>query len=207
MNRTERREKERALKKQEERLRKQEERLNKALPRESRLSKAGKVTVATVSFGLALISYYAVARPRVSVEPYLSLNPADPYSVQFTVKNENSIFQVYDLHSVCWPRRMDSGNGFSIISPGPLPKIQHTIPELQPGMSATVDCPPVIGGIGSWSGEVLDAELELGVSYEESWWPFGTRFERNAFAAKRDSQHGVHWVHITPDEEKPLIPK
>ena len=30
--------------------------------------------------------------------------------------------------------------------------------------------------------------------------------ERNAFTAKRDSQRAVHWVHITPAEEKPLFP-
>jgi hypothetical protein len=30
--------------------------------------------------------------------------------------------------------------------------------------------------------------------------------ERNAFTAKRDSQRGVHWVHITPAEEKPFFP-
>lgn len=83
---------------------------------------------------------------------------------------------------------------------------EDRIPVLGPGSSSTVDCPPVLGGLGRWSGEVLDAELEIVVSYDQSWWPFGIITERNAFTAKRDSQRAVHWVHITPAEEKPLFP-
>src|SRR2546429_5813537 len=60
-----------------------------------------------------------------------------------------------------------------------------------------------------WSSDVCSsdlAELEIVVSYDQSWWPFGIITERNAFTAKRDSQRAVHWVHITPAEEKPLFP-
>jgi hypothetical protein len=207
MNRTERRKKERELKKQEERLRKQEKRLSEAMPRESRLKRVAGIILGIITFGFALVGYYAVARPHVSIEPSLPLNPFDPYSTQFTLKNENPISSIYDIHCGCWPRRMESGNGFSVISPGPLSNIQHTILLLNPGSSSTVDCPAVLGGIGAWSGEVLSAELELGVSYKQSWWPFGTVTERNSFMAERDSQHGVHWVHITPAEEGSLFPQ
>jgi hypothetical protein len=211
MNRRERREKERELEKREEKLRKQEERLRQeGAPSQSFLRRLGRAifrrTKWVVGAAITLLTVYALARPHLSVEPSLSLNPADPYTTQFTVKNENSIFETHDIHCVCWPRKMASGNGFSVLSLGPLANVQHTIPTLTPGSSSTVDCPSVIGGVGAWSGEVLDAELEIVVSYKQSWWPLGIT-DRNAFTAKRDSQHGVHWVHITPAEEKPIFPQ
>jgi hypothetical protein len=155
---------------------------------------------------LALSGGYAVARPHISVDPSLSLSSRDPYTTQFTVKNENPIFDAQLVHCVCWPREMESGNGFSVISPVTLPNLQHTIPILNPGSSSTVDCPPIIGGLGEWSGEVMNAELEIVVTYDQTWWPFGSVVKRFAFATRRDAQHGVHWVPITPLEEMPILP-
>jgi hypothetical protein len=212
MDRKERREKERELKKREEKIRTQEEKLRQAgapSPSQNLLKKIGRAifgkTKWLVGAAVTVLTVYAVARPHVSVEPSISLNPVDPYTTQFTVKNENSIFEARDVHCVCWPRKMQTGHNIGVLSLGPLPNVQHTIPILSPGGSSTVDCPPVIGGLGAWTGEVLNAELEIVVSYKQSWWPLEIT-ERNAFSAKRDSQHGVHWVHITPAEEKPLLP-
>lgn len=154
---------------------------------------------------LTVVGGWAAVRPHISVEPYLPLNPVDPYSTQFTVKNENSLFDAHDINCVCWPRKMESGNGFSVLSLGMLPNVHHEIRVLKPGASSTVDCPSVIGGVGSYSGQVLYAELEIVVSYSQSWWP-STRTERFPFVSKRDVQGAVHWVHITPEEEKPILP-
>jgi hypothetical protein len=164
-----------------------------------------RLATAFIGAGLAALAYYGTFRPHVSVEPYLSLNPVDPYKTQFVVKNENSIFDVRNVECVCWPRRMESGNGFSIISPVPLQNIKHTIPILVAGDSSTVDCPPVIGGIGTYSGNVDLAEFELVVTYRQSWWPVET--ERHAFKAVQDVNRAVHWVHTTPAEEKPMLAK
>jgi hypothetical protein len=208
MDRRERRRRKREREKLEKKLKKEASRpapggwfltLRKALT-------GPRVLWTIVAPGLSLLGAYALLHPHVSVEPSISLNPVDPYSTQFTVKNENHVFDVRNIHCVCWPRKMASGNGFSVVSPGPLANVQHTIPTLDPGSSSTVDCPSIIGGVGAWSGEVLDAELEIVVSYKQSWWPLGIT-ERNAFTAKRDSQRGVHWVHITPAEEKPIFPQ
>jgi hypothetical protein len=65
------------------------------------------------------------------------------------------------------------------------------------------DVLPPLGGIGSYAGVVANAELEIDVSYQQSWWPF-SKEERYPFAARRDVQGTVHWVHITPHEEKSL---
>ena len=152
------------------------------------------------------LSAYALFRPHVSVEPYVPLNPVDPYETQFVVRNENSIFEIHNVECVCWPRRMESGNGFSVISPVPLQNVRHTIPSLDPGDSSTVDCPPVIGGIGTYSGQVDFAELEIVVSYKQSWWPRAVA-ARYPFRAMRDVSKAVHWTHITPAEEKSIIQK
>jgi hypothetical protein len=153
--------------------------------------------------GLTLLGGYAIFRPHISVEPQITLNPVDPYTTQFNLKNENAMFSIYNVDAVCWPRNMDSGNGFSVVSLGPLPNVHHEIALLESGASSTVDCPSAIGGLGRWSGAVLNADLELVISYRQSWWPFA-REERYPFAARRDTQGSVHWVHITPREEKPF---
>lgn len=152
---------------------------------------------------LALLGGYSVGHPRVSLEPFVSQNPVDPYSTQFTVKNENSMFDVHSVDCVCWPRTMSSGNGFSVVSPGALKNVHHLIPLLIPGDTTTVDCPSVIAGIGTSSGQVLSAELEIDISYRQSWWP-SDQTERFPFAAVTDTQKAVHWVHITPEQEKPF---
>ncbi len=206
LTRHERRELERELRKREEKLRKEEEKQKRVAPRPIRLKRFGQTLIGVVTFVFAAAGYYSIARPHVSVEPSFSLSPVNPYLTQFLMKNENLIFDVREVRCVCWPRRMESANNFSVLSLGPLQNVQHTIPVLGPGSSSTVDCPPVIGGVGAWSGEVADAELEIVASYKQSWWPWSVT-ERNAFASRRDSQRGVHWVHITPAEEKSLIPR
>lgn len=219
MDRRERRRRARERKRLEEKLQKEGIRLETERQRKAEKTRIGRVIAVVTraftapkvvgSFVVALLTVvggWAAVRPHISVEPYLALNPVDPYSTQFTVKNENSLFDAHDINCVCWPRKMESGNGFSVVSPGMLPNIHHEIRVLKPGASSTVDCPSVIGGVGSFSGQVLYAELELVVSYSQSWWP-STRTERFPFASKRDVQGAVHWVHITPQEEKPLFPE
>jgi hypothetical protein len=212
MDRRERRRRARERKKLEERLTKETSEpstTQKAVIRPRPILNAlGRAKVLGTLFmtGLALLGGYAILRPHVSVEPYISLNPVNPYLAQFTVKNESALFDVTSLDCVCWPRTMSSRNGFSIVSPGPLQNMHQMIPVLKPGLSSTVDCPQVIGGIGSHSGKVDYAELEIVTSYKQSGWPF-TQAERHPFAAMTDSQGAVRWVPITPERERSLIPK
>jgi hypothetical protein len=198
MNRRERRKAQR----KQEKLRKQRQKEFAKLPLAHRLAKATLDKLWALILAVAtLIGAYVVLPPRVSIEPLMALNPVDPYTTQFNLKNENSMFSIYNVNAVCWPRNMESGNGFSVVSPGPLNNVHHEIPFLESGASSTIDCPPVIGGIGRWSGAVVNAELEFVISYRQSWWPF-LQQERHAFASRRDVQGAVHWVHTTPREEK-----
>lgn len=196
MDRRERRRRARERKRLEEKLQKKGIRLETERRRGAEKTRIGRlIGVVTRAFAapkvvgslvvalLTVVGGWAAVRPHISVEPYLPLNPVDPYSTQFTVKNENSLFDAHDINCVCWPRKMESGNGFSVVSPGMLPNIHHEIRVLKPGTSSTVDCPSVVGGVGSYSGQVLYAELELVVSYSQSWWP-STRTERFPFASK-----------------------
>jgi len=181
-------------------------RLKRALQAFQKTISGTKVLWTLLLGGLSLAGGYALFRPHISVEPYVSLDPVDPYKTQFIVKNENRAFDVYNVECVCWPRRMESGNGFSVISLVPLQNIRHTIPLLESGDSSTVDCPPLIGGIGRWSGQVDFAELEIVVSYKQSWWPRAIS-ARYPFRATRDVNKAIHWIHTTPAEEKPILPK
>lgn len=207
MDRRERRRRAREFKKMEGRIKKGP--LPKHAEHQESPGRFRRVLQALGSLVLALVTLaggYALFRPHVSVERDTTLSPVDPYRTQFAVKNENSVFDVYNVECVCWPRKMNSGNGFSILSLTPLQKVRRTIPRLEPGTSSTIDCPPVIGGIGTYAGEVTDAELEIDVSFKESYWPF-VQNERYPFKAASDSQKGIHWLHITPDEEKPIFSK
>jgi hypothetical protein len=185
-----------------EKLRKQREKESLKLPLWRRLAKTLFSNLwALAVAALTLLGGYAIFRPHVSVEPQVALNPVDPYTTQFDIKNENSVFDIHNVDAVCWPRSMQSGNNFSVVSPVPLKNVHHEILLLEAGANSTVDCPPMIGGIGSYSGVVVNAELEIDVSYQQSWWPF-SKGARYPFAARRDVQGAVHWVHITPHEEQ-----
>src|SRR5438128_11884425 len=80
-----------------------------------------------------LIGLYVVFRPHISVEPLIALNPVDPYTTQFNVKNENPMLGVYRINAVCWPRNMQSSSNFGVVSLGPLPNVHHEIPQLEAG--------------------------------------------------------------------------
>ena len=148
MDRKERRRRARERKKLEEKLKKEAirsetkrqestTRLGRGLSALKNTFTGAKALLSLVLVLLALLGGWAVLRPHISVEPYIPLNPVDPYSTQFIVKNENVIFDAHDINCVCWPRTMQSGNGFSVISPTPLPNMHHQIKVLPPGATST----------------------------------------------------------------------
>lgn len=194
MNRHERREKERELKKREEKIRKEEERFRKEPGPQNRLRWVGQVILAIIGLGLGFGSYLAVARPHVSVEPALLLNPGDPYSTQFSVTNENSLFAVRDLHPSC--RTIDVVTSNNVGMFGMPPRLSPPIPRIEPRAASTIACPPWIGGLGAGAGNVIRAFIEIDVAYKQAWWPF-EQTQRFPFKGVIDSQKGVHWTHRT----------
>jgi hypothetical protein len=164
-----------------------------------------KVLWSLVGAGLAVAAGYALFQPHVSIEPGILLNPADPFSTAFTIKNENSIFAVQNLDTICWTQSVNTSNNIRVWAPAPFERVQHTIPVLEHLARSTIDCPAVMGGLGSYTGAVLDANIEVRLSYKQTGWPW-LQNERYPFKSVRDSQGGVHWIHITPAEERITAP-
>ncbi len=164
-----------------------------------------KLLKGLVLLGLALASGYALFRPHVSVEPTLLLNPVNPFSTEFTVKNESKILAVHDLTSICWTKSVETSNNIRIWAPGRFERAQREIPILEPLASSTIDCPPVIGGLGTYTGAVLSAEIEIRISYKQSGWP-SVQIEDYPFTGVRDIHNSVHWMHITRPEQKIPLP-
>src|SRR5713226_4515073 len=100
MGRRERREAQRELEKLKKRLEKETPRVPFAI----RLLKNLWATVGIIALVVGLISGLVIFLPHVSIEPQITLNPVNPYTTQFNIKNESSIFDVHDINAVCWPR-------------------------------------------------------------------------------------------------------
>jgi hypothetical protein len=216
MDRRERRRRARETKKIEQKLRKaalqprldhQESptRLRQALQSLRRVVTRTYVLFTLVVALVGIASGYALFHPRVSVEPGLVLNSVDPFSTAFTIKNENSVFPVYDIKSICWTQGVNTSNNIRVWGPGPPERTRFTIPVLEPMASSTIGCPSVIGGLGSHTGAVLQAQIEINVSYRQTGWPYA-QTNRYPFKSIRDSQGEVHWIHISPAEEQSMAP-
>ena len=216
MDRRKRRRRTRELRKIEEKLEKEAlqpltehkespRRLNQVLQIFQKTLSGTRLLKGLVLLGLALASGYALFRPHVSVEPTLLLNPVNPFSTEFTVKNESKILAVHDLTSICWTKSVETSNNIRIWAPGRFERVQREIPILEPLASSTIDCPPVIGGLGTYTGAVLSAEIEIRISYKQSGWP-SVQIEDYPFTGVRDIHNSVHWMHITRPEQKIPLP-
>ncbi len=147
-------------------------------------------------FGVAALTGFVVFRPNVSVQPILLLNPVNPFSTTFSVKNENQAFAVTNLHPHCTVLSVQNSNDNVMVGSFPDP----TIPLLNPGEESTIYCPESFGGVGEQSGKVLSAYIEMEVSYRQNWLPFES-VQHFPMKGVTDSQGVVHWTHITREEE------
>jgi len=143
---------------------------------------------------LTLLGGFALLRPHISVEPDLLLNPGDPFSTQFSVTNQNLILDTTGLQSRCRTIRVLTSNDVALVGLPPRPS--PLIPRLRPQEKATITCPPWLGGLGAGAGNVLTAYIEIDVSYKQLF----DNQERFPFKGVVDSQKGVHWTHITPEQ-------
>ncbi|MGB8495762.1 MAG: hypothetical protein WCE53_15285 [Candidatus Acidiferrum sp.] len=146
---------------------------------------------------LAFLGGYALFRPNVSVDPDLLLNPGDPFSTQFSVTNENVIFDVKDLQPFCRTIHVITSHNVGMFGLPGIPS--QIIPVLSARQKTTINCREWIGGLGAGAGDVLAAYIEIDVSYRQNWWP-REKTQRFPFKGVIDSQKGVHWTHITPME-------
>jgi hypothetical protein len=157
----------------------------------------------SIVFGvLTLLGGYALIRPSISVEPGLLLNPGDPFSTQFEVKNDSSILDVTDIQPSCETIDVETSNNVGMVG---LPGIPSpTIPVLEPGQKTTITCSSWVGGLGGGAGKVLTAYIEVDVSYK--WWWF-QKVQVFPLKGVITSQGEVHWTPITTPELVTILAK
>jgi hypothetical protein len=148
---------------------------------------------------MAIFGWFVLFHPHVSLEPDRPLNPGDPFSTLFRVKNESKLFAIRDLTSTC--HTIDVITSHNVGISGIARPLLRTIPLMEPQSSSTIDCPPMIGGLGAGAGNVLKAEIVIDVSYRQNWWPSQQK-EQFPFVGVRDSQNAVSWSHRTLSELK-----
>jgi hypothetical protein len=146
---------------------------------------------------LALIAYYALFRPHVSIDPDRVLNPGDPLSTLFIAKNDNPILNVNDFHPTCIIIYLETDhyvrmNGGFVL---PIPAVS----VIEPLEKTTINVPRAIRGLGDQAGNVTTAFIEIDVSYKQALWPFET-IQRFPLKGVRDSVNHVYWTHITLEE-------
>ena len=150
-------------------------------------------TIAIVGFVASLLSLFAL-RPQLTLEPDLVLNPVDPFSTQFSVQNLNLILDAKDLNPTCRTIYVMTSHNVGLVGLPPRPS--PAIPRLHPQRKTTIMCPPWLGNLGAGAGDVLVAYIEIDLSYRQIM-PVRERFP---FKGAIDSQRGVHWTHITPEQ-------
>jgi hypothetical protein len=146
---------------------------------------------------VAFLGAYATVRPNVSVEPDILLNPGDPFSTQFSIKNENFIADANDINPSCRTVRVITSHNVGMFGLPSRPSPE--IAKLGPGEKSTITCAPWVGGLGAGAGDVLIAYIIIDISYFPQWWP-KKKTQNFPFRGVVDSQKGVHWTHITLEE-------
>src|SRR5579864_4042282 len=110
------------------------------------------------ALGLAILGWiggYADLYPHISIDPGLLLNPGDPFSTQFTVTNENPMFDIRDLQPSCRTIYVITTHNVGLFGLPPRPS--PPIPTLGPKEKSTIDCLPILGGLGAGAGDVMTA--------------------------------------------------
>ena len=144
---------------------------------------------------LGALGVYAVWYPHVTIDPDRLLNPGDPFSTLFSVKNDNIIFSVRDFHPSCYTIYVVTDHNVGMMGLPPRPTT--TIPVIEPQQKTTIDCPPWVGGLGAGTGNVVKAFIEIDASYKAGWF---SRVDRFPFKGVINSAKSVYWTHITPAE-------
>jgi hypothetical protein len=114
---------------------------------------------------------------------------------------------VHDLTSHCWTQSLSTSHNISIWDPSGASarQAQHETAFLGPRSSDTIDCAAVImGGIGTYTGNLTFANIVVSISYKQDWWPF-VQTEYYPFSAMRDSQGVSHWMHVTSFQKPPFL--
>lgn len=135
----------------------------------------------SIVLGLGLAFYQL--RPEISLEPYKALDPANPFTEQFTAQN-NSVYSLYDVRSGCFLVHVRT----SLIEMNNVMfSLSHVANELSPKDSASVSC-------GALSPGTEEADLLIDIQFSTRWFQ-SRKTIRHRFVARKNSDNVVEWLH------------
>lgn len=112
-----------------------------ARPQRGRLARyvsIGKALWAVVVVASTLLSY-AVLKPSVVIDPYVSQDPSTPFAEQFSVQN-TSIYEIHDIRPSCGIIKVITDDGNSV-SDSRVENILDFSSRLAPGAKSNATCP------------------------------------------------------------------
>jgi hypothetical protein len=131
-------------------------------------------------------------RPKLSASPQVTLEPPNPFSTAFVVKNESSIFPLRDLRTGC------DGSAVMVAT-----KTQVVRPKVEIGMgrlehlplrqSFTTYCRVNLGLAPELEQNISGLEITLKIAYSAPFIPFRLHDEYPfSYAVAKDGQ--LHWL-------------
>lgn len=121
------------------------------------------LTICTiVSFVLSFVVFW----PRISVDTGEALDPRNPFSIPFMVKNDGYLLS-YSIHHSLSIKNIELKNKI-IFNGGEMSGFDEDIPKLRPNNSSAISIQRTIGVAPDF---VESAEIYIDLSYKTSWIP------------------------------------
>jgi hypothetical protein len=150
-----------------------------------------KVVVAAIS----LLGAWQIVKPIIHIEPYLQLDPSNPFSERFRISNDG-FFAIHDVTFDCILDRatfLKDGLPEGELSAFHLAGINSYRKIIEAADSTTTDC-PLNTFIGLPGTKYNSANIQLNVGFNLAYYPW--RKKRSAaFVGQLDSEGNVRWVY------------
>jgi hypothetical protein len=139
---------------------------------------------------ITLAGGWALVRPVVRVEPYIQLDPSNPFSERFKLSNEGN-FSIRDVSYFCYVKSA-KGPGFDIDDMRIVKNFGYQKTMIA-GISTTIDC-PLSNIVEVDGGRYSSATIAFSVTFKPDWYVWHkTRVEW--FEGTLDSEGRVQWLH------------
>jgi hypothetical protein len=156
-------------------------------------------TLGAVALLIGLFVALMYFRQDISVDPYISYNPSDPFSQQLAITN-NGPFSIYEVHYACAithittnsPKGDTVRNRFISVM---LPIAPH-VAELRWKQKTSTEC----DFIRQFKDDLTSINIEISVFYQRRFWPGELHTAGQKFTATRDSDGKFKWNYDSPDE-------
>jgi hypothetical protein len=147
---------------------------------------AGKILYAAIGAILGLLALFYELWPAVSIEPYLYLDPRNPFSAQFNITNE-SPYSLKNLTYRCRLNAVESELHVTIQGAEGRDESTHSIPQINAKQKISVTCPFPIE-----IGHLIKADIGFQLSYFFSHWQIT---KDTCFHGELDIQKNLQWTY------------